>query len=276
LVPILLLDSINPSYDTSTTESSDNEVPEQTTYSSVRPIDESNYAVPSTSNSQQEKSLSLQQNGTTSSINIPVRISSRSTFPSRSRPYFYIPISTHKSSEANLVYPNKSINTQTSINSKAQFFVPSIALSNVVSLAPKIYELRQFANDHEPAIMCFTETWLKETVDNNVIFINHYSIVRKDRTRAQHGGVCMYVRASTPVTILTEYDVEDVEILWCKLRPSRLPRGFSHLIVATVYHPPTADDNVLINHITDDTLSKIESTMPHAAIIIAGDFNRLN
>jgi exonuclease III len=142
-------------------------------------------------------------------------------------------------------------------------------------LAPKIDELRQFANDHEPAIMCFTETWLKDTVDNNVIFINQYSIVWKDRTRAQHGGVYMHVRASTPVTIVTEYDVEDVEILWCKLRPSRLPLGFSHLIVATVYHPPTADDNVLINHITD-TLSKIESTMPHAAIIIAGDFNRLS
>ena len=122
-----------------------------------------------------------------------------------------------------MVYPNKSINTQTSINTKAQFFVPSVALSNITSLAPKIDELRQFANDHEPAIMCFTETWLKDTVDNNVIFIDHYSIVRKDRTRAQHGGVCMYVRASTPVTILTEYDVEDVEILWCKLRPSRLP-----------------------------------------------------
>jgi hypothetical protein len=61
----------------------------------------------------------------------------------------------------------------------------------------------------------------------------------------------MYVRASTTVTILTEYDVKDVEILWCRVKPSPLPRGFSHLIVATVYHPPTANDNVLINHITD-------------------------
>ena len=184
LVPILLLDSRNPSYDSSTIESSDKDVPEQSNYSFVRSVDESHYAVPFTSNSQREKSLSLQQNGITSSINILVRISSRSTLPSRSRPYFYVPIPTHKSSEAKLVYPNKSINTQASINSKAPFFVPSVALSNVMS-------------------------------------------------------------------------------------------HFSHLIVATVYHPPTADDNVLINHITD-TLSKIESTMPHAAIIIAGDFNCLN
>jgi hypothetical protein len=121
LVPILLLDSRNPSYDSSTIESSDKDVPEQSNYSFVRSVDESHYAVPFTSNSQREKSLSLQQNGITSSINILVRISSRSTLPSRSRPYFYVPIPTHKSSEAKLVYPNKSINTQASINSKAPF-----------------------------------------------------------------------------------------------------------------------------------------------------------
>ncbi len=161
------------------------------------------------------------------------------------------------------------------MNDKSHFFVPSLVLSNVMSLSPKIDELRQFAKDHEPTIMCFTETWLKDIVDNNAISIDHYSLIRKDRIRAQHGGVCLYVRDSIPATVLTEYDVGEVEILWCKLRPNRLPRGFSHLIVATVYHPPTADDALLISHIID-TLSKIESTMPNAAIIIAGDFNRLN
>ena len=48
----------------------------------------------------------------------------------------------------------------------------------------------------------------------------------------------------------------------------RLPRGFSHLIVATVYHPTTADDAPITNHVID-ILSKIESSMPNAAIIIA-------
>ena len=86
----------------------------------------------------------------------------------------------------------------------------------------------------------------------------------------------MYVRDSLPTTIIPEYDRDDVHIiLWCKLQPRRLPRGFSHLIVATVYHPPTADDASINNHIID-ILLKIESSMPNAAIIIAGDFNRLN
>ena len=90
LVPILLLDSKNPSYDSSTID-----------------------AVPFTSNSQREKSISLQQNGITSSINIPVRISSRRTLPSRSRPY--VPIPTHKSNLVNIQIVNSMEKTQTAI-----------------------------------------------------------------------------------------------------------------------------------------------------------------
>jgi hypothetical protein len=45
--------------------------------------------------------------------------------------------------------------------------------------------------------------------------------------------------------------------------------------VGVVYHPPTADDEQMINYLIN-TLSEIESSMPNAAIILAGDFNRLN
>ena len=41
---------------------------------------------------------------------------------------------------------------------KTHYFVPSLTLSNVMSLGPKIDQLCQFAKDHEPVIMCFTET----------------------------------------------------------------------------------------------------------------------
>ena len=105
-------------------------------------------------------------------------------------------------------------------------------------------------------------------MDRYAISIDHYSLIRKDSIRAQHGGMCMYVRDSISTTIIPEYDRDDVEILWSKLRPRRLPQGFSHLIVATIYHPPTADNASITNHIID-ILSKIESSMPNATIIIA-------
>ena len=52
-------------------------------------------------------------------------------------------------------------------------------------------------------------------------------------------------------------------------------KGF--LTLSSILPPPpaTADDASITNHIID-VLSKIKSSMPNAAIIIAGDFNRLN
>ena len=52
-------------------------------------------------------------------------------------------------------------------------------------------------------------------------------------------------------------------------------RGFSYVIVEVVYHPPTDDDQQMINYLIN-TLYEIESSIPNAAIILTGDFNRLN
>jgi exonuclease III len=145
-----------------------------------------------------------------------------------------------------------------------------------MSLSPKIDEIRLYVQDHDPDIMCLTETWLKDTVESSVIHITIYTLVRKDRIYAQHGGVCLYIKESIPFTVLREYERDiSIEVLWCKLCPRRLPRGFSYLVVGVVYHPPTADDEQMINYLIN-TLSEIESSMPNAAIILAGDFNRLN
>ena len=65
------------------------------------------------------------------------------------------------------------------------------------------------------------------------------------------------------------------EVLWCKIDRNRLPRGFSYLIIGVVYHPPSADDNYMNNYLLN-CLSFIESEFPNAAILIVGDFNRLD
>ena len=65
------------------------------------------------------------------------------------------------------------------------------------------------------------------------------------------------------------------EVLWYKIDRNRLPRGFSYLIIGVVYHPPSADDNYMNNYLLN-CLSFIESEFPNAAILIVGDFNRLD
>ena len=55
----------------------------------------------------------------------------------------------------------------------------------------------------------------------------------------------------------------------------RLPREFSSIIVAVLYHPPSADDTSMQSHLFQ-TLSEVEAKFYSCGIIIAGDFNRLN
>ncbi len=119
-----------------------------------------------------------------------------------------------------------------------------------MSLSPKIDEIRLYVQDHDPDIMCFTETWLKDNVESSVIHITNYILVRKDRIYAQHGGVCLYIKESIPFTVVREYERDiSIEVLWCKLSPRRLPRGFSYLVVGVVYHPLTADDEQMFNYL---------------------------
>jgi exonuclease III len=59
--------------------------------------------------------------------------------------------------------------------------VPSILLSNVMSLVPKVDELALVVENHNPDIICITETWLKKQVPDNVVQINNYTLLRRDR-----------------------------------------------------------------------------------------------
>ena len=61
------------------------------------------------------------------------------------------------------------------------------------------------------------------------------------------------------------------------LRPTRLSRGYSCLVIAIIYHPdPSAANNDNIRDHLFSSLSLAESLYPNCAIIVCGDFNRLN
>ena len=121
-------------------------------------------------------------------------------------------------------------------------FVPSILLSNAMSLAPKIDEIAYTLNSTNTDIAFFSETWLKETVPDDPIKIKGYQLFRRDRKNRAHGGVCLYAKNSIQCKILPDLHSDNHEVLWVELRPNRLPRGFSNIIAAVIYHPPDADN----------------------------------
>ena len=65
-----------------------------------------------------------------------------------------------------------------------------------------------------------------------------------------------------------------LEVLWVRLTPKRLPRGFPCLVISVIYHPPNADDREMLSYLST-SLTTIESDYPGCGLMLAGDFNRL-
>lgn len=77
---------------------------------------------------------------------------------------------------------------------------------------------------------------------------------------------------------MQDFHSDDQEALWAFLRPKRLPRGFSNLIVAVVYHPDQHPDtsDAALNEYLPSFLDKIEAKFPNSGILMAGDFNKFD
>ena len=117
---------------------------------------------------------------------------------------------------------------------------------------------------------------MRENVPDEVdepISINGYKLYRQDRVNGQHRGVCMYVKESIECRVLSNLHHIDHEVLRADLRPQRLPRGFSNIIVGVVYQPPDANDATMKDYLIT-SLENVESEYPNSAIIMAGDFNK--
>jgi hypothetical protein len=71
----------------------------------------------------------------------------------------------------------------------AYVFVPSFMLSNVMSLAPKIDEIREVINHAYLDFVCITETWPRGHIADNIIAISGFNVIRRDRVAGLHGGV---------------------------------------------------------------------------------------
>ena len=173
---------------------------------------------------------------------------------------------------------NRNINNLIMVSTRSQsrnsnhHFVPSFLLSNVMSLAPKIDEIRETVRYANLDFVCITETWLKDHIDNNVIAISDYNVNRRDRYRANHGGVCIYIKQSIQFKILEELMDDHFEVLWIKIRPTRLPRGITCIVIGVLYHPPGVSDTPMLDYLYS-CLSVIEARYHGCGIILLGDFN---
>lgn len=154
--------------------------------------------------------------------------------------------------------------------------VPTLLVSNTRSLAPKISELQCVATQNSADIVCITETWLTDNIINDAVTLSGYNLFRKDRG-SRGGGIAVYISSSTRAKRLDDQELSEAvsESLWIELRPTRLPRPISAVLIGTVYHPPHAkaeDNNRLRDHIQEVVDSRLLQH-PDCLVCVVGDFN---
>lgn len=90
--------------------------------------------------------------------------------------------------------------------------------------------------------ICKTETCLKSHTHDNVVAIDGFHLVLRDRADIKHGGVCMFIESNINFTTFEDLEKANFEVLWMKLCPARLPRCYSCIVLGAVYYPPSAND----------------------------------
>ena len=77
----------------------------------------------------------------------------------------------------------------------------------------------------------------------------------------------MYLKNNIQYSVLESLSNSSFEVLWIRMRPTRLPRGVNSVIVGTVYHPPNADDSEMLNYLIE-SMSFIEANYFGCGVII--------
>ena len=151
----------------------------------------------------------------------------------------------------------------------------NVLIANVRSIKGKIDELCVVSSNNSVDVVCITETWLNPSIPDSIISLPNFLLHRKDRVQSTGGGVCVFVKSHIKGRRIYEFENLEVESLWISIRPSRLPRSISVILLAVIYHSTssTADANFeLYNHIQTN-VDNFLSDHPDALVVICGDFN---
>ncbi|CAB3987629.1 Hypothetical predicted protein [Paramuricea clavata] len=169
-----------------------------------------------------------------------------------------------------------SIPRKVNSNVRGRYDFPNILCSNSRSIMSKIDELDKIMKVYSIDITAITESWLSESISDDYVTLVDYNIYRCDRVGRLGGGICAWVKSDIQQQQISQHQCDDYESMWLKVRPRKLPRGFSSILVGIVYRPNnTKDANLLeqrIIEVTDNYLIRY----PDAGAIIMGDFNRMN
>ena len=81
-------------------------------------------------------------------------------------------------------------------------------------------EIRFLIKKIDVDILCISETWLSDKINNAEIYIDGYGIVGHDRQGGcRGGGVCMYIRNTLPFDEKVDMTTDTpIEAIWIELK----------------------------------------------------------
>ena len=113
---------------------------------------------------------------------------------------------------------------------------------NVRSIFNDMHTLQDYFIDSDIDCITLSDTWLDESVSNNHLHIEGYSLQRLDRQipdegDVNHGGLLTYTKDGlTSSNELSQYNTsnKDIEIMWSVVSKQNMRR----LVIANIYLPP--------------------------------------
>ena len=134
----------------------------------------------------------------------------------------------------------------------------------------KIDELETIlVNDNKLDIICISETWLDNLIDDSKVDITGYKFRCKDRLTCRAGGAAMYITHALPHRRALELELPNIDLLWIELQLNG-----KRILVGTCYRPPgqSPEEVEMFMSNLNDSIEMVFRSNPES-IFLFGDFN---
>lgn len=133
----------------------------------------------------------------------------------------------------------------------------------------KFNEFKQCFVNSKVDIICLSETWLNENINDNMIAVDGYRVLRNDRKHSRGGGICIYHKQDLDCRVIAVSDslteVEDsnrTEYMFIEVRVNN-----TKFLLGAFYSPPRVECSGLLDQILS------ELSLSYSNVILLGDFN---
>lgn len=130
----------------------------------------------------------------------------------------------------------------------------------------KIDELRKILSISNVDIACICETWLRENINDAILKIPGYNIVRNDREGRIGGGIAIFLKKGISFHVIAKslYDVTDPQTEYLVIE---INVDNKKILIAAFYNPPGVDCSDLLNSLL------VQYGFSFTRLCLVGDFN---